>query len=244
MQICGNKGLGKTRHGAVQRSWRCAPAPRCSWRPRLGSSRWGTLFSITQVQASADIWVSRDPTKPNGKTHSCAGMKDGLVVSPAWWLSPPGIAVAYERALRLTRRIYVSAACQAAHPDGMLALRRMIALGRCDTAGSRCQVERNWETFQGRASHRRTSHGQREYVALATPKAMNEEPYSILPRVCRQTFGAFARGMTRIMPSRGPRLAGREATTPGSVPSEKTPGGAWSPEPASPTWTCLHVLVA
>ena len=170
-------------------------------------------------------------------------MKGGLVVSPAWWLSPPGIAVAYERALRLTRRIYVSAACQAAHPDGMLALRRLIALGRCETAGSKCQLERNWETFQGRASHRRTSHGQREYIALVTPKVMNEEPYSTLPRVCRQTFGAFARGMTRIIPSRGPRLAGREVTTPGSVPSED-PGGAWSPKPASPKRKCIHVPVA
>jgi len=137
------------------------------------------------------------------------GMKGGLVVSPAWWLSPPGIAVAYERALRLTRRIYVSAACQAAHPDGMLALRRLIALGRCETAGSKCQLERNWETFQGRASHRRTSRGQREYIALVTPKVMNEEPCNTLPRVCRQTFGAFARGMTRIIPSRGPRRRSR-----------------------------------
>jgi hypothetical protein len=55
---------------------------------------------------------------------------------------PPGIAVAYERALRLARRTYVAAACQAAHPDGMLALRRLIALGRCETAGSKCQLEK------------------------------------------------------------------------------------------------------
>ena len=43
--------------------------------------------------------------------------------------------------------------------------------------------------------------------------------------------------------SKGPRLAGREFTTPGSVPLED-PGGAWSPKPASPKRKCLDVLVA
>ena len=74
-------------------------------------------------------------------------MKGVLVVSPAWWHTPPGTTVAYKLALRLTRRIYDSAARRTANPDGMLALRRMIELGRCDTAGSRCQSETNWEAF-------------------------------------------------------------------------------------------------
>ena len=150
-------------------------------------------------------------------------------MSPTWWHTPPGIAVAYKRALRFTRRIYVSVARRAAHPDGMLALCRMVALGRCDTAGSRCRMETNWETFLGRASHRSSKGGRREYAALVTPEEMKQEPCSTLPRVCRQTFGAFARDMVQIMPSRSPQLAGSS----GSVPSEN-PGGAWNPEPASP----------
>ena len=118
------------------------------------------------------------------------------------------IAVAYKRALRLTRRIYVPAACRAAHPDGMLALRRVIELGRCGTAGSNCQREKNWATFVERASRRSNKRGWRKYVALVTPEEMNQEPYNTLPRVCRQTFGAFARDLAQIIPSRGPRPAG------------------------------------
>jgi hypothetical protein len=135
-----------------------------------------------------------------------------------------GIAVAYKRALRLTRRIYVSAVCRAAHPDGMLALRRMVELGRCDTAGSRCRMERTWETFQGRASHR-SDKGRREYVALVTPEEMNQYPYNTMLRVCRrQTFGAFGRDIVHIIQSRGPRLAGGVMTR-GSVTSESPGGG-------------------
>ena len=161
--------MGKTRRGAVRRSWRWAPAPRCLWRPRLGSSRWGMLCREHRCKrvddcVLADVWVSRDPAKPNGKTHVCASMKGGLVVSPTWWHTLPGIALAYKRALRLIRRIYVSVACQAAYPDGMIALRRLIALGRCDTAGSKCQLGRNWEAFRRRASHRSSIHGQREHT--------------------------------------------------------------------------------
>ena len=91
----------------------------------------------------------------------------------------------------------------------------------------------NWETCLGRASHRRSCKGQREYVALVIPEMMHQEPYNTLPRVCRQTFGAFARDIAQITPPGGPRLAGRGVTTPGSVPSEN-PGGAWNPEPTSP----------
>ena len=79
-------------------------------------------------------------------------MKGGLVVSPAWWHTPPGTAAAYKRALRLTQRIYVPAACRTAHPDGMIALRPTVELGRCATAGSSCRMERNWETLLVRAS--------------------------------------------------------------------------------------------
>ena len=39
---------------------------------------------------------------------------------------------------------------------------------------------------------------------------INQEPYCTLPSVCRKTFAAFARGIVRILPSRGLRLAGRE----------------------------------
>ena len=160
----------------------------------------------------------------------------------AHWLTPPWIAVAYKRALRLTRRIYASAACRAAHPDGMLALRRMVELGRCDSAGSSCRIERNWETFLGRASRRSSKGGWREYVALVTPEQMNQEPYSTLPRVCRQSFGAFARNIVHIIPYRGPHLAGRGVMTPGSVSSDQE--GPWNPEPTSPKLKCLHVPVA
>ena len=107
----------------------------------------------------------------------------------------------YHRALRLTRRIYVSAACRAVHPDGMLALRRMVEQGRCDTAGSSCRMERNWETFLGRASRRSSKGGGKAYVALVTPEEMNQEPCNTLPRVCRQTFSAFARNILHITPS-------------------------------------------
>ena len=138
-------------------------------------------------------------------------MKGGLVVPPRVVANPPpppGLAVAYRRALRLHRRIFVSAACAAAHPDGMVALRRLVQLGRCTTAGSRCRTETNWATFRKRASHRTTAKGRREYVALLTADEINQEPYCTLPSVCRKTFAAFARGIVRILPSRGLRLAG------------------------------------
>ena len=135
-------------------------------------------------------------------------MKGGLVGSLAWWHTPHGIVVVYKQALRLTQRIYVSAACRAAHPDGMLALRRMVEQGRCDTAGSSCRMERSWETFLERASRRSNTRGRREYVALVTPEEVNQSPYSTLPKVRRQTFSAFARNIVQITPSRGPRLAG------------------------------------
>ncbi|MFM7987413.1 MAG: hypothetical protein ACKPKO_49685, partial [Candidatus Fonsibacter sp.] len=37
----------------IRRSSRWTPAPRCSWRPWLGSSRWGMLFE----NASAGEWT-------------------------------------------------------------------------------------------------------------------------------------------------------------------------------------------
>ena len=132
------------------------------------------------------------------------------------WLCPPrggiphpGTTVAYKQALRFTPRIYVSAACKAGHPDGMLALHRTVELGRCTIAGSRRRLERKWRTFLEQASHRSTARGCKAYVALVTPKEMHQEPYCALPRVCRQTFGAFARDIVHIIPSRGPRLAGK-----------------------------------
>ena len=62
--------------------------------------------------------------------------------------------------------------------------------------------------FLERASRRSNKRRRREYVALVTPEEMNQEPYSTLPRVCRQTLGAFARDIVHIMPSRGPRREG------------------------------------
>ena len=79
-------------------------------------------------------------------------------------LGPPGMAVAYRRALRLHRRIFVSAACTTTHPDGTVAMRRLVQLGRCVTAGFRCRTERNWDTFRKQASQRTTAKGHEEYV--------------------------------------------------------------------------------
>ena len=129
------------------------------WERALGDACREHRCRQVDDSAFADIWDSRDPAKPSGKTHLGASMKGGLVVPPAWRHTPPGIVVVYQRALRLTRRMYVSAACRAAHPDGMLALHRMVELGRCDTAGSSCRTERNWDTCMERASGRSSTRG-------------------------------------------------------------------------------------
>ena len=86
------------------------------------------------------------------------GMTVGMMVLRTCWAPPPpGMAVAYRRALRLHRRIFVSAACTTTHPDGTVAMRRLVQLGRCVTAGFRCRTERNWDTFRKQASQRTTA---------------------------------------------------------------------------------------
>ena len=85
----------------------------------------------------------------------------------------------------------------------------------------------------GRVSRTRRAslqQGRTEGILCLADTEVNQKPHRTPPRVCRQTFGAFARDMAHIIPSRGPQLAGSS----GSVPSEN-PGGAWNPEPASPT---------
>jgi len=71
-----------------------------AWEPALADAFREHKCRRVDDRVLADIWVSRDPAKPSGKTHVCVGMKCGLVVSLAWWLTPPGMAIAYERALR------------------------------------------------------------------------------------------------------------------------------------------------
>ena len=85
----------------------------------------------------------------------------------------------------------------------------------------------------GRVSRTRRAslqQGRTEGILCLADTEVNQKPRRTPPRVCRQTFGAFARDMVHIIPSRSPQLAGSS----GSVPSEN-PGGAWNPEPASPT---------
>ena len=73
-------------------------------------------------RALADIWVSRDLANPSETTSvrwhegwfGCVPLRGGI--------PHPGTAVAYKRALLLTRRIFVPTACQAARPDGMLGI--------------------------------------------------------------------------------------------------------------------------
>jgi hypothetical protein len=71
-----------------------------AWEPALADAFREHKCRRVDDRVLADIWFSRDPAKPSGKTHLCASMKGGLVVSLAWWLTPPGMAIAYERALR------------------------------------------------------------------------------------------------------------------------------------------------
>jgi hypothetical protein len=178
-----------------------------AWEAALGTVLGELGCRRVDDRVLADIWVTHNPAKPCGKTHFCAGIKGGLVVSPAWWHSPPGTAVQYQRALALTRRIFVSASCASAHPDGICALRRMVELGRCASAGSKVRLERNWDTFLARAAGRSNKAGHKEYVALLASEEIDQEPYRGLPSVCRKTFGAFARDIVKILPSRGLRLA-------------------------------------
>ena len=93
--------------------------------------------------------------------QSPAGQHVAVLASRVVWSrpphggsTPPGTAVAYQRALRLRRYIFVSAACAATHPEGMVALHRLIELGRCAPAGSKCRKETNWDVFRERASRR------------------------------------------------------------------------------------------
>ena len=180
-----------------------------AWEPALGTVL--TLRRCRRVddRVLADIWVAQDPAKPCRKTQFCAGMKGGLVVSPAWWHAPPGIAVQYRRALALTRRVFVSDSCASTHPDGIFALRRLVELGRCAATGSHFRIERDWDTFRARASGRSNKAGRKEYVALLTSEEIDQEPYRALPSVCRHTFSDFVRGIVKVLPSRGLRLAGR-----------------------------------
>jgi hypothetical protein len=181
-----------------------------AWEPALGIALGARKCRRVDDRVLADIFVARDPATPCGKTEFCAAAKGSWVVSPAFWHSPPGTAVQYQRALNFTRRIFVSASCRAAHPDVTAALRRLIELGRCSNAVTSWRLEGDWDTFLRRASGRSTAAGRKEYVALLLPFEMEAEPYRALPPVCRKTFSTFAREIIKLRTSqsRGLRLAG------------------------------------
>jgi hypothetical protein len=114
-------------------------------------SAWWAPQSL-QVVASphlADVLVVLDAAQPGERTRAVAALRGCLVVTPDFFLSPPGVAVQWKADLLLHRTVYFSEGVQAAHS----AMVDLILLVLSESASRwKVFVGDQWQEFQGVAA--------------------------------------------------------------------------------------------
>jgi hypothetical protein len=115
-------------------------------------SAWWTPQSLRVVASLhlADVLVVPDAAQPGGRTRTLAALRGCLVVTPDFFLSPPGVAVQWKADLQLQRTVYFSEGVRAAHT----AMVDLILLALKGQSESRWRVflGDQWPEFQGVAA--------------------------------------------------------------------------------------------
>jgi len=158
---------------------------------------------VTDI-SRARVFVVRDVVAPPRLVSFAASLIGGLVVSTTFFADPPGPVIVYDRALRLTRRVWISPACTETSPRTIDLLKQHVARARSESQGTRWNLI-SWEEFSERAARARNQHRRSsELVALVTAGEMGV--LSEDQRRHAQTLSRFASGVKRLRLSEG--LAG------------------------------------
>ena len=165
-------------------------------------------------------------------------MIGGLLVSTTLFADAPGLALVYDRALRLERWVWITPACSKASPRPTEVLKQLVARAKRESQGARARWHLiNQAEFAERAARvraRNENRGTSELVALVSAG-------EVLPAVQQrhaQTLTRFASRCKRLRLSEG--LAG-VASDSGQTPihchvfsrSQPTDWSCWSSTPMS-----------
>ena len=174
----------------------CVYVAESSRQPGLAASFAALRVRQVDDRVLAQVFVVRDPARPDGRTALVASLYGAILVSPAFFLSPPGTAVRLSSALRLLRRVYVSEACREQHAEFTGTLQRCIAGQR--GKANKWRMATDLRMFISHAKARSNKAGKKEYVALLTPGEHGDRRYRGLPTECKWTVSSFARQLSQV----------------------------------------------
>ena len=144
----------------------------------------------------AQVLVVPDPARPDAKNAFVAALGGRLLVSIGYMTGKRGhgVAIQYERALRLPRYLWVSPACEVRFAAALQVMRQLV-----QQAGTGNEPRSRWkfdtsEEFLARCG--RGVGGQRELVALAVAEELKCADLRCYPR--RVTLPAFIEQCAKI----------------------------------------------
>ena len=144
----------------------------------------------------AQVLVVPDPARPDAKNTFVAALGGRLLVSMGYMTDTRGhgVAIQYERALRLPRYLWVSPACEVRFAASLQVMRRLV-----QQAGTGTEPRSRWkfdtsEEFLARRG--RGVGGQRELVALVVAAELTCADLRCYPR--RITLPAFLKQCAKI----------------------------------------------
>ncbi len=76
-------------------------------------------LQVVEDRVHASLFVTLTPSEPGDRISCVAALKGGVICTPEFLLSPPGVAVRLHPALQLIRIIGVSNDCQRKHAQFM-----------------------------------------------------------------------------------------------------------------------------
>jgi hypothetical protein len=127
--------------GAHRRSKNIVLAPGCTvfvagdaMQPLLVASITRGGFRHIDDPVIADAFVVVDAAHPPKQLAFIAGMKGSLVVSVDFFMSPPGVAIRYLRAMRLKRFVWISDSCRAKFAGHFQMIDRLLSLAGNQTS--------------------------------------------------------------------------------------------------------------
>jgi len=148
-------------------------------------------------RALAQVLVVSDPARPDAKDAFVAALGGRLLVSLDFVKKGinHGVAIQYERALRLPRYLWVSPSCEVRFAAALQVMRRMWQhSGTGDEPHTRWKFDTSDEFLARRGRGSRT--GQQELVALVLASELTDRNFRQYPG--RTTLSDFIKRCTRI----------------------------------------------
>ena len=160
------------------------------FRDSLSKLRWR---SVTD-RVLAQVLVVSDPAHPDPKDAFVAALGGRLLVSTDFLKGSGrhGVAIRYERALRLPRYLWVSPACEMKFAAALQVMRQMCQHAGTDEPRTRWKFDTSDEFL----ARRRGKTGQRELVALVVERELANRDMRRYPG--RTTVMAFIKRCTKI----------------------------------------------